>query len=63
MNVRETADRDTPARSATCSALTKDFPGRDLLRRGVDLLSEDFLMGKVKPFYAIACNITHGYLS
>jgi len=66
--VRETADRETPARLATCSALTKDFTTADfatvdfngaavfVARRALDRLSEVFRAGMAQRLYAIVCN-------
>jgi hypothetical protein len=52
VKVRETADRETPARAATCSALTKDFGRAGPGRRD----SERFFTAKAAISYAIACN-------
>jgi hypothetical protein len=46
VKVRETAERDTPARAATCSALTKDFGGATFPRRGAGRLSAGFFTAK-----------------
>jgi hypothetical protein len=55
VKVRETAERDTPARAATCSALTKDFDGAAFPPRGAGRLSAGFFTAKFEtvPFSSV----------